>query len=201
VHAGRRKPPGSALDGADGCFFREAGFVLYVLQQDLDGQGRDPAQHDHFVVGAFAQDSSRGGATRSNDGGSSPHFADDRALPMPTGEKTMLIIENTLTTYSVARTYAFCWQGAVASADFEQRRNVSAAHAGNAVVGNCQRRVDLARVKQWEVENFIRAREVRRTHLSFTLFDAFLGFGDRAFTVPLAQLFEEERGGRCLTAT
>ncbi len=117
------------------------------------------------------------------------HCAEDRALPMPTGEKTMLMIENALTSYSVAQTYAFCWQGAAASADFKQRRNVSAVHAGNAIVGNCQRRIDLARTKKWDVANFTRPREVRRTHLSFTLFDAFLGFGDRAFTVPLAQLF------------
>jgi hypothetical protein len=117
------------------------------------------------------------------------HCAEDRALRMPTGEKTMLMIENALTSYSVAQTYAFCWQGAAASADFKQRRNVSAVHAGNAIVGNCQRRIDLARTKKWDVANYTRPREVRRTHLSFTLFDAFLGFGDRAFTVPLAQLF------------
>jgi len=124
------------------------------------------------------------------------HCADDRTLPMPTGEKTMLMIENALTSYSVAQTYAFCWQGAAASADFKQRRNVSAAHAGNAIVGNCQRRIDLARAKNWEVANYTRPREVRRTHLSFTLFDAFLGFGDRAFTVPLAQLFGDAGAGQ-----
>jgi hypothetical protein len=27
--------------------------------------------------------------------------------------------------------------------------------------------------------------------LSYVLYDAFLGFGDRSFTTPLAQLFEE----------
>lgn len=124
------------------------------------------------------------------------HCADDRALPMPTGEKTMLMIENALTSYSVAQTYAFCWQGAAASADFKQRRNVSAVHAGNAIVGNCQRRIDLARAKKWDVANYTRPREVRRTHLSFTLFDAFLGFGDRAFTVPLAQLFDDAGAGQ-----
>lgn len=118
------------------------------------------------------------------------HCAEDRALPMPTGEKTMLMIENALTTYSVAQAYAFCWQGAAASADFKQRRNVSAVHAGNAIVGNCQRRIDMARAKNWDVDNYTRPREVRRTHLSFALFDTFLGFGERAFTLPLAQLFE-----------
>lgn len=124
------------------------------------------------------------------------HCADDRALPMPTGEKTMMMIENSLTTFSVAQTYAFCWQGAAASADFKQRRNISAVHAGNAIVGNCQRRIDLARVKQWDVANYTRPREVRRTHLSFTLFDAFLGFGDCAFTQPLGALFEDTGAGQ-----
>ncbi|MBY0242460.1 MAG: hypothetical protein K2X55_24415 [Burkholderiaceae bacterium] len=118
------------------------------------------------------------------------YCAGDRTLPMPTGEKTMLMIENALTSYSVAQTYAFCWQGVAASADFKQRKNVSAVHAGNAIVGNCQRRIDLARAKKWDVANYTRPREVRRTHLSFALFDTFLGFGERAFTLPLAQLFE-----------
>ncbi|WP_323144841.1 hypothetical protein [Massilia phyllosphaerae] len=79
------------------------------------------------------------------------HCADDRALPMPTVEKTMMMIENSLTTFSVAQTYAFCWQGA--AADFKQRRNISAVHAENAIVGNCQRPIELARVKQWDVAN------------------------------------------------
>lgn len=120
--------------------------------------------------------------------------AEDRGLPMPAGEKTMLMIENALTTYSVGQAYAFCWQGAAAAADFRQRKSVSALHAGNTIVSNCQRRIDQARVKEWEVSNYTRPREVRRTQLSYTLFDAFLGFGDRAFTVPLAQLFEEAYG-------
>lgn len=120
--------------------------------------------------------------------------AEDRGLPMPSGEKTMLMIENALTTYSVGQAYAFCWQGAAAAADYRQRKGVSALHAGNTIVGNCQRRIDQARVKKWEVSNYTRPREVRRTHLSYTLFDAFLGFGDHAFTVPLAQLFEETYG-------
>lgn len=126
--------------------------------------------------------------------------AEDRGLPMPAGEKTMLMIENALATYSVGQAYAFCWQGAAAAADFRQRKSVSALHAGNTIVSNCQRRIDQARVKEWEVSNYTRPREVRRTQLSYTLFDAFLGFGDRAFTVPLAQLFNlnEKKTGEML---
>jgi tetratricopeptide (TPR) repeat protein len=122
--------------------------------------------------------------------------AEDRGLPMPAGEKAVLMIENALTTYSVGQTYAFCWQGAAAAADFRQRKNVSAQHAGNTIVNNCQRRIDHARLNEWKVSNYTRPREVRRTQLSYTLFDAFLGFGDRAFTVPLAQLFEEAYDGQ-----
>lgn len=122
------------------------------------------------------------------------HLADERSLPMTAGEKTFMMIDNALATYSVGQTYAFCWQGAKAAVDFRARRNVSALHAANTIVGNCQRSIDLARTKQWAVENFTRPSPVRRTHLSYVLYDAFMGFGDRSFTTPLAQLFEEQVG-------
>ena len=61
--------------------------------------------------------------------------------------------------------------------------------------------IDLARENRWDAASYVRPREVKRTHLSCTLFDAFLGFGDRAFTVPLAQLFDEEGDGRYLPGT
>lgn len=123
-------------------------------------------------------------------------LAEERGLPMTTGEKTFLMIDNALTTYSVGQTYAFCWQGAKAAVDFRARKNVSALHAANTIVGSCQRSVDVARTKQWAVENYTRPSQVRRSHLSYVLYDAFLGFGDRSFTVPLAQLFEEGRAGQ-----
>lgn len=116
------------------------------------------------------------------------HLADERSLPLAAGEKTLLMIDNALTTYSVGQTYAFCWQGAKAAVDFRARKNVSALHAANTIVGSCQRSIDLARTKEWAVENFSRPSPVRRTHLSYVLHDAFTGFGDRSFTMPLVQL-------------
>lgn len=124
------------------------------------------------------------------------HLAEERGLPMTTGEKTFLMIDNALATYSVGQTYAFCWQGAKAAVDFRARKSVSALHAANTIVGSCQRSIDVARTKQWAVENYTRPSQVRRSHLSYVLYDAFLGFGDRAFTTPLAQLFEEARAGQ-----
>lgn len=123
-------------------------------------------------------------------------LAEERGLPMTTGEKTFLMIDNALATYSVGQTYAFCWQGAKAAVDFRARKNVSALHAANTIVGSCQRSIDVARTKGWAVENYTRPSQVRRSHLSYVLYDAFLGFGDRSFTMPLAQLFEEARAGQ-----
>lgn len=123
-------------------------------------------------------------------------LAEERGLPMTTGEKTFLMIDNALTTYSVGQTYAFCWQGAKAAVDFRARKNVSALHAANTIVGSCQRSIDVARTKRWAVENYTRPSQVRRSHLSYVLYDAFLGFGDRSFTTPLAQLFEETQAGQ-----
>ena len=123
-------------------------------------------------------------------------LADERGLPMTTGEKTFLMIDNALTTYSVGQTYAFCWQGAKAAVDFRARKGVSALHAANTIVGSCQRSIDIARTKRWAVENYSRPSQVRRSHLSYVLHDAFLGFGDRSFTTPLAQLFDETQPGQ-----
>lgn len=75
------------------------------------------------------------------------HLAEDPSLPLPTGEKTMLMLDHALVTYSVGQTYAFCRQGAAAAADFMQRKMVSAQHAANTIVGNCQRCIDMVRVK------------------------------------------------------
>jgi hypothetical protein len=87
-----------------------------------------------------------------------------------------------LTTFSVAQAYAFFWRGAVAAADFKQREDVTAAHAGNTIVGNCQRSADRARAEGWEIKPYSRPKSVRRSELSYTLHDAFLGFGERART-------------------
>lgn len=121
--------------------------------------------------------------------------ADERKLIMPSGEKTMLMIDNLLTTFSVAQAYAFFWRGAVAAADFKQREDVTAAHAGNTIVGNCQRSADRARAEGWEIKPYSRPKSVRRSELSYTLHDAFLGFGERAFTLPIEQLFEPTLSG------
>lgn len=120
--------------------------------------------------------------------------ADERKFPMPSGEKTMLMIDNLLSTFSVAQSYAIFWQGAAAAADFKQRENVTAAHAGNTIVGNCQRRADRARAEGWSIKPFARPRSVRRSELSYTLHDAFLGVGERAFTTPIGDLFAVEYG-------
>lgn len=117
------------------------------------------------------------------------HCADDRSLPLPSGEKTMLMIDNALSTFSVAQAYSIFWQGAAAASDFKQRKGVSALHAGNTIIGNCQRRLDSARTQNWDVKSYTRTRDVSRSQLSITLHDTFLGIGEKAFTTPLTTLF------------
>lgn len=117
------------------------------------------------------------------------HCADDRSLPLPTGEKTMLMIDNALATYSVAQAYCIFWQGAAAASDFKQRKSVSALHAGNTIVGNCQRRLDSARTQNWDIKSYTRTRDVSRSQISITLHDTFLAIGEKAFTTPLKELF------------
>ncbi|MDK6079501.1 hypothetical protein [Massilia varians] len=122
--------------------------------------------------------------------------ADDRRLPVSSGEKTMQMIDDVLATYSVSQAYSFIWHGAAAAADFRKDKGVSALYAGNSIIGNCQRRIEEAREKKWAVAGYKRPPQVRRSHLSAALFDAMLGLRDRAFHAPLAQLFGEKSAGQ-----
>lgn len=115
--------------------------------------------------------------------------AEDRRLPVSSGEKTMQMIDDALATYSVSQAYSFIWHGAAAAADFRKDKGVTALYAGNSIVGNCQRRIEEAREKKWAVTGYKRPPQVRRSHVSVALFDAMLRLGDRAFHAPLAQLF------------
>ncbi|MGX9221922.1 hypothetical protein ACWV27_26540 (plasmid) [Massilia varians] len=114
--------------------------------------------------------------------------AEDRRLPVSSGEKTMQMIDEALATYSVSQAYSFIWHGAAAAADFRKDKGVTALYAGNSIVGNCQRRIEEAREKKWAVTGYKRPPQVRRSHVSVALFDAMLRLGDRAFHAPLSQL-------------
>lgn len=122
--------------------------------------------------------------------------AEDRRLPVSSGEKTMQMIDDALATYSVSQAYSFIWHGAAAAADFRKDKGVTALYAGNSIVGNCQRRIEEAREKKWAVTGYKRPPQVRRSHVSVVLFGAMLRMGDRAFHAPLAKLFEDNGAGQ-----
>ena len=115
--------------------------------------------------------------------------AEERHFPVPSGKKTLLMIENLLSTFSVAEAYALCWSGAAGAADFKQRQQVSATHAGNAVITICQRRADQARAEGRDIKPFTRSKAAPRSALSYVFYDAFLKVGERGFTSPLHTLF------------
>lgn len=80
----------------------------------------------------------------------------------------------------------------VAGAAFSVR---APSRAASAAITGLRKRTSGAVHSAW-VENYTRPSQVRRSHLSYVLYDAFLGFGDRSFTIPLAVLFAETQAGQ-----
>lgn len=63
----------------------------------------------------------------------------EHTLSLSPGEKTLLVMNNTLEDYSVSQVFGFIWRAARDSAAFYMRENIPKQHAANTVVGAIQR--------------------------------------------------------------
>lgn len=117
------------------------------------------------------------------------HVATERHLGVPSGEKTKMMIDNVLATHSVGQAFGILWKAAASASDFIQRTRVTPQHAGNTIVGNAQRYVDLARAEGYDLKVYSRPKGLPRSHLSCTLHDMFLRTGSRCHDEPLPTLF------------
>lgn len=118
------------------------------------------------------------------------YVASERAMIAPAGEKTVMMIENLLSTYSVGQVFGIFWSAAAKASDFKQRKGASTVHAANTIVGNCQRHADRARAENWDLKIYSRPKDQPRSQLSYTLHDAFLRSGHRCFSEPVGAIFE-----------
>jgi hypothetical protein len=79
---------------------------------------------------------------------------DDHHLNLRVGEKTTLVLEETLERFSIGQTYNFIWRAARDAAAYFQRGDVPRAQAANSAIGRIQRQAERAIVDCWDVKHF-----------------------------------------------
>jgi hypothetical protein len=110
---------------------------------------------------------------------------DMRGLYVQGDQAITSMLRNILRDFSVGQCYRIIWQGAKNASDFLARKKISRAHAGNYMVGACQRYADQARAQGYELLPFKRNFDLPRSMISYVLFDVLLKIGEHGFTDPI----------------
>jgi hypothetical protein len=76
------------------------------------------------------------------------------SLPYSCGDKTIAVINDALTTFSVSQVYNFIWRSTRDAAAFYMKGGVTKSHAANTVVGNIARQAERARAERWDVKKY-----------------------------------------------
>lgn len=105
----------------------------------------------------------------------------EHGLPFRPGEKTHLVLDETLESFSVAQVWGMIWRAGRDAAAFFMRRNATRPHAANTVVGSIQRHAERALSEGWDIQPFNRDRRLPRSALSQVFFGKALGAGDAGF--------------------
>lgn len=108
----------------------------------------------------------------------------EHKLTLSPGEKTLLVLNNTLEDYSVSQVFGFIWRAAKDAAAFYVRENVPKQHAANTVVGAIQRFAERAKSEGWEVKQYRRDYRLPQSMVSRVFCDTVMQFGDEGFNHP-----------------
>ncbi len=105
----------------------------------------------------------------------------EHKLALSPGEKTLLVLNNTLEDYAVSQVFNFIWRAVRDAAAFYMRESVPKQHAANTVVGAIQRYAERAKSEAWEVKPFRRNYNLPQSMVSRVFSDAVMQFGDEGF--------------------
>jgi len=94
------------------------------------------------------------------------------------GDKTRLVIESALHSFSVGQVFSFIWRAARDSAAFFIREATSRTHAVNIVPGAIQRMSERALSEGWQVKPFRRDFRAPESKVSQVLLTVALGLPD-----------------------
>jgi hypothetical protein len=112
------------------------------------------------------------------------HCLKERGLHVQSDQAITDMLKNILRDFSVGQCYRVIWMGARNASDYLARNARNRIHAGNYMVGACQRWADNARAEGYEVKPFKRNFDLPRSMMSYVLFDVILKIGERGFTEP-----------------
>lgn len=117
----------------------------------------------------------------------------EHQLQYSPGEKTFLMLNKGLESYSVSQMCNFIWRAAKDAAAFYVRNRVSKDHAAKTVVGNIERQIERASANDWDVAAYKRNYDHPQSVLSRTLFNTVLKTDDGGFTKKISSLFEASK--------
>jgi hypothetical protein len=113
------------------------------------------------------------------------HCLSERNLHVRGDQAITGMLRNILRDFSVGQCYRIIWAGAKNASDYLARNARNRTHAGNYMVGACQRYADNARTQGYTLIPFKRNFDLPRSMMSYVLFDVILKIGERGFTEPI----------------
>jgi hypothetical protein len=114
----------------------------------------------------------------------------EHQLQYSPGEKTFLVLNKGLESYSVAQMCNFIWRAAKDAAAFYIRNRVSRDHAAKTVVGSIERQIERASANGWSVTAYRRNYDHPQSVLSRTLYNTVLKTDDGGFSKRISDLFQ-----------
>jgi hypothetical protein len=106
-------------------------------------------------------------------------------LSFAVGEKTNALFEDLLENFSVSQIYGIIYKGVTSATRYYQENNITKQHAGNSIIGACQRYAESALVNKWELSKYHRIPDLPQSMISEFFFNRVLKIGDEGFyTVP-----------------
>lgn len=117
------------------------------------------------------------------------HVLGEHQLQYSPGEKTFLVLNKGLESYSVAQMYNFIWRAVKDAAAFYVRNRVPRVHAAKTVVANIERQIERSISNEWNVTAYRRNFDYPQSVLSRVLFNSVLKTDDGGFTKKIANLF------------
>lgn len=122
------------------------------------------------------------------------HVLQEHNLPFRAGEKTSLVIDTLLRSFSVAQIQNFMWRAVKDAAAFQTRESVSRQHAANTVIGAIQRQGERAKAEGWVVKPYGRHWECPQSVVSELFFNVVIRVGDVGFYQPPGKGANETTG-------
>jgi len=100
------------------------------------------------------------------------------------GEKTYTTFEILLEDFSVSQIYGIIWKAVSDAYRRYLEENITKKHAANSVIGSCERYAERAKINNWDMTKYSRAKELPQSALSLLFFNKVLRIGEKGFNVP-----------------